>query len=240
MLFLVATLPAEKAWRIASLFIQVNRLPVRPIGFKGTVWTGSALIRYQTISGILSWHVNFDQLTQRKMILDLHWYNGSDNLKASLAISPSRFYLNVMPSYIALKPLTPLLRQDRIWLDGILKVRDLNIIIEGQKIIHAKGSLTWTGGNIRYPEGYLVKSQHFPVFNAVVYQKNKSTFVDVKDANSNITAITAQVDNKGWATVKIKRRLLDVAQEQWPRNSKPTDIVFKIKQKVLPFQLEGR
>jgi hypothetical protein len=239
-LFLVATLPAEKAWRIASLFIQVNRLPVRPVGFKGTIWSGSALIRYQSISGVLSWNISFDQWTQRRVALGLHWYNGTDNVKARLAVSPSRLYLNVMPSYVGLKPLTPLFRRQRIWLDGILKVRNLEIVTDGQKIYRAEGNLTWTGGDIRYPEGYLVKSQHFPAFGAVVYQKNQNTYVDIKDANSSINAISAEVNPEGWATVTVKRRLLDVAHEQWPNNVKATATVFKIKQKILPFQLGSR
>jgi len=233
------TLPATTAWKMARTLIPQQEIPFHVLALKGTLWNGSALLQYQTIKGVFRWRFRFDQLYLGKVDGQFDWHNRYSKIEGNLVVGVTSFVLRLKPGFIKLKPFNSLLRPEDIALDGRVLIRNFSVTISDQVVRAAKADIGWSGGEIKYPAGYETHSRFLPPYRALIRTVNGVVTLKIKDVGSTINSIEGELKPNGWATLQIRRRLLDIAKEPWPSHSRATDTIFKIKSKVLPLSKIG-
>ena len=232
--FLISTLPASLLWEKVlqqELKNNVAGLDVTSVG--GTIWLGEALVHYNGLALVVDWDVELTGLFAFTLpvSIDVNGQPGSISLSVELGLS--QIALMVDEAEIELTHLTPLVKRRRVSLDGKLMLKDLLLLVEGQKIVSLSGAGSWSGGDIAYPVGRQVHERNMPMFTVLAETNDEGlVHVGVRDSDVNFDVIDISLNVDGEAMVKVARRLLDIADEEWPKNSKETDIVFKVKKVI--------
>jgi hypothetical protein len=236
--FVVAKAPARIVWdqlKQANPSIQSSLRSVGVIvkGFNGTVWDGSALLQYKGISSILSWDIQVGKIFSLSLPVLLNVESQAGKLNAEVLPGLSGASLSVHNADLDLAMLNTALRAQRVTLDGQLIVKDVELDWDGQRIASAKGLFSWSGGDIAYPAQRAIHQRTLPAFRGVLETEGEGKVrAGIRDSGGAFDLIEANVNPEGEAMVKVKRRLLDLADEYWPQNSKEQDVVFKVKKKI--------
>lgn len=224
-------MPANFLWeRVVSPQINIKKIGLDVEKVAGTVWDGKALLRYQNISGIMAWEIEASKVLSLSLPIRLSLNSQIGEIKAHAKASLSKFELGISSAEVELKPLTPILRAQRVSLDGRLIVKDLAVVLEDQRVVSATGMASWSGGDIAYPAGREVHERTLPMFKALLQTKEKgNVHLGIRDAQATFDVIDASLSESGEGLVKITRRLLDLSNEPWSLNSREQDVVFKVK-----------
>lgn len=234
MLFLLAFVPADIVWHkgIAPQ-LQGTNIPVKVLSLNGTIWDGQALVRYQDIESIVDWEISVLGALSLELPVDLNINSqaGLVDLKASIGLGS--IYVELLTADIDLAQLTPLFRRQRVKLDGQLVAKDVRFEVVDNQFKSASGMLSWSGGDIAYPAGRQLHERTLPMFKGRLETKtNGDIILGVRDIDASFDLIEGLLDSEGSAMLTVKRRLLDLADEAWPQNSKEKDTVFKVKKNI--------
>jgi len=233
MVFLVVLFPANILWQ-RVLEPQMNLAPmgVRVEKIRGTIWQGEALINYRSIISILSWETQGAGLIGLQLPIELKVVSQAGALKSTLAIRPAGMGVLIREAEIQLAALNPVLKQNKLSLDGVLLVKDLELQLENLRPVKADGMASWSGGDIAYPAGREVHQRNLPVFRASIDTQDGVIRLAIRDAQASFDVISASLDEQGVGMMSITRRLLDLSREPWSQNSREQDVVFKVKKEL--------
>lgn len=231
--FLIATLPVGVVWGQVSPKLPLRQLQLDVKGLSGTVWNGEALISVRGIDGVLGWDISVLGLFAGQLPVDLTLKSSVGDLQTTAKLTLGGGEIYNTKGEVRLVALNPFFKGQRLTLDGDVKIENLLLSYQDGQIVAASGLLNWTGGRVKYPAGRDTHENQFPPFVATLGQKADDVVVAIRDNQSSVNSIEADLDKTGMATVRVKRRLLDVANEPWPKNSSESDVVFKLRRKVL-------
>lgn len=231
--FLIATLPASLVWKYVSPQLPLKALQLDVKGVSGTVWKGAALLQSRGIEGVLGWDILFSGFLTGAIPVDLELKSNVGTLTTNVRMFSNGIELDDTKGDVNLLSLNSLLKKQRVTLNGEFKIDRLTIGYFDGAVTAADGLFSWTGGRVEYPAGREIHGNEFPSFTGMLDQKLDITSLTIKDTESSVNAIEAVMDNTGIATLKVTRRLLDLANEPWPKNSSETDVVFKVRRKIL-------
>jgi len=232
--FLISTLPASLLWEKAlqqEVKNNVVGLDVASVG--GTLWKGEALVRYKSLAMVVDWDVDLSGLFTFTLPISIDVNGQAGNISLSVEIGLSQIALMLNKAEVELSHLTPLVKRKRVSLDGKLLLKEILLLVEDQKVVSLSGMGSWSGGDIAYPVGRQVHERNLPKFQVLAETNNEGlVHVGVRDSDVSFDVIDISLDTHGEAMVRVTRRLLDLAAEEWPKNSKETDVVFKVKKVI--------
>ncbi len=231
--FLIATLPASFVWKHVSPQLPLKSLQLDVKGVSGTAWKGYAHLHSNGIEGVLGWDILFSGLLTGSLPVDFELKSNGGTLATNARFFSDGIELDHTQGTVNLQSLNPLLKKQRVTVNGEFQINHLSIGYFDGALTAAKGLFSWTGGRVEYPAGREIHGNQFPPFTGELGQKADITSLIIKDAESSINSIEAIMENTGIATLKVKRRLLDLANEPWPKNSSENDVVFKVRRKIL-------
>nr|WP_285903134.1 type II secretion system protein N [Alkalimarinus sediminis] len=231
--FLIATLPASFVWKHVSPRLPLKSLQLDVKGVSGTVWNGAAHLRSKGVEGVLQWDIRLSGLFTGSLPVEIVIKSSAGMLTTNVRLHSNGVEVSDTKGDIALLPLNPALKRQRVTLNGTLNIDRLSVGYFDGVLTEADGLFGWTGGRVEYPAGREVHGNEFPSFTGKLSQASGITSLMIQDAESSINSIEGTMDSSGVATLKVKRRLLDLANEPWPKNSTESDVVFKIRRKVL-------
>ena len=232
--FLVATLPANFVWQsLLSPQINTRAMGLEVVSVDGTVWEGRALISYKSVSSIIDWNISVMDALSLSLPIEINVDSeiGKAQLFASIGLSQSS--LEIVKADVDVSKLSPIFQRQRVVLDGDLLVKNLRVNINEQKISSASGLASWSGGNIAYPVGRQLHERNLPSFRAELSSSAEgSVQIGVRDADAKFNVVDLNLDAEGEVMLKVTRRLLDISNEAWPKNSREQDVVFKVKKMI--------
>jgi len=233
MVSLLALFPANILWqRVLAPQTNLDALGVRVEKVQGTIWEGKALINYRSIVSILSWEVQGTGLLGLTLPVDLNLVSQAGELQSTVSIGLKTVDALIVSAEIQLAALNPVLKQQKLALDGVLLVKDLELQLENLRPVKADGMASWSGGDIAYPAGREVHQRNLPMFRANIETKEGEIRLAIRDAQASFDVISASLDEKGVGMMSITRRLLDLSREPWSQNSREQDVVFKVKKEL--------
>lgn len=230
--FLVATVPASFVWNFVSPQLPLSALQLNVDGVSGTAWDGRAFINTRGVEGVVSWDISLLGVFMAQLPVRLELKSNVGQLYTTARLFSNGLELTDTQGTINLPNLNPLLKQHRIKVNGDLNISHLTLGLFDGALTTAEGKFNWSGGRVDYPAGREIHGSEFPPFTGTLGQKAGNTSLVIKDVESSVNAIEGDMNSAGVATLKIKRRLLDLANEPWPKNSSESDVVFKIQRKV--------
>jgi hypothetical protein len=224
--FLVYTLPASFVWQFAQPHVQKNllHLNIKVNDVAGTVWHGQALVQAPHNAGVLEWQFDFSSVLA-----------GQVGAKISLNADPGTLdeqFLSIEHAQISLKRLNAYLIRQKITLDGDFQVKNVRLVRRERRIADSIGSLSWTGGTISYPAGKDIHTRELPPFKGDIHWQDQAALLGLRDDKAGFDVVTVVLDQKGWLRLNATKRLLDLADEPWPRSAKEEQSVFSLRQQV--------
>ena len=231
--FLIATLPASVVWTQLSPKLPLKQLQINVKAVSGTVWKGEALIFSKGLEGVLAWDISVLGLFAAQLPVNLNVKSNVGSLQTILRLSIDGGEITETKGNIQLAALNPLLKGQRVSLDGDVKIESLAVGYYNGIIAPARGRFTWSGGEVKYPVGRETHGNQFPPFIGLISQKADVTLLSISDNQSSVDFLDAELNALGMATLRVRRRLLDLADEPWPKNSSESDVVFKVRRKIL-------
>ena len=230
---MIAALPASFVWKYLSPELPLRSIQLNVSGVGGTVWDGHAVVSSRGIQGVLNWDISVLGLMTGKLPIALAVDSNAGELTTNVRLHSNGVEIEDTQGLINLETLNPILKRQRVTLNGQFKIDKLSASFFDGTIEDAEGLFNWTGGRVEYPAGRDIHGNEFPPFTGRLSQQADITSLIIKDKGAAVDAIEANMLKTGVATLKIKRRLLDLANEPWPKNSSESDVVFKIKRKIL-------
>lgn len=239
-IFVLATLPASVLWhRGIAPHVNLKPMQLEVEALNGTIWDGQALLNVRRIPVLLNWQFAWSELQGLAIPLAIQVESGVGNFDVITHLGLNQQTLSLYHLQLDLDALNPELRAQRVTLDGEVFVNDLVLVLAEQKIESATGRLSWSGGDIAYPAGRQIHERTMPSFNVQIETLSPGEVeLGVRDSGGRIDVIEADLEPSGVAMLRVRRRLLDIAQEPWSRgNSTEQDVVFKVKQNL--YQMMG-
>ena len=236
--FVLAKAPARVIWNETLKNNAAIQASLRSVGVlikdvEGSVWDGRALVQYKGISSIINWDMHLSEVFALHFPVAFFIESQAGELEALLTLGISEIELSVSRADVDLSAINPAIRSQRVTLDGQLMLKDVDLRFEEQKLKFAKGLVSWSGGDIAYPAQRVIHQRTLPSFRGLVDTNSDGEITaGVRDSGGAFDLIEANVSSEGEALVKVKRRLLDLADEHWPANSNEQDVVFKVKKKI--------
>jgi hypothetical protein len=231
--FLVALFPANILWQqFLSSKMNLAASGVTVAQVEGTVWEGQALIHYRELAGIVSWRARPQGLLGLSLPIDLQIVSTAGKLTSMIDVGADTLGLRVSNAEIQLAALNPVVRQQRVTLDGMLLIKDLDVALQNMRPVRASGMASWSGGDIAYPAGREIHQRNLPVFRADLSTRDEMIRLVVRDAQATFDVVSASLDANGEGLMSVTRRLLDLSREPWSQNSREQDVVFKVKKQL--------
>ncbi|WP_250658734.1 type II secretion system protein N [Alkalimarinus coralli] len=231
--FLIATLPASFVWKYLSPQLPLKPLQINVKGLSGTVWDGEAYVSSKGIEGVLDWDISLTGLFAGQLPIQLAVKSSAGTLNTDISVFSNGVELSGTKGKINLQALNTLFKRQRVTLNGDLTISSLELGYFDRAVTSATGQFDWSGGRVEYPAGREMHGSQFPPFIGKISQKGDIALMHISDTESSVNAIEAQLDRTGTATLRVKRRLLDLANEPWPKNSSENDVVFKAKRRIM-------
>lgn len=234
LLFLLATLPANFVWqRFVEPQLPLQKTGISVLAVDGSIWDGRAQIRYQQLDMIADWNVSLPDIATLSVPMELTLESHAGIARFSVLFGVSESRIELSSADIDLAYLTPVLKRQRVELSGNLMAKELAFNVVDQRIVSAEGLFSWSGGEISYPAGAQIHQRDMPSFRGQVELLDDGViYMGIRDNQASFDLIEGSLQTDGTALMKIKRRLLDLADERWPRNSQEQDVVFKVKKMI--------
>jgi hypothetical protein len=231
--FLIATLPVSLVWEQVSPQLPLKQLKINVKALSGSVWKGDALVGSKGIEGVLSWDVSVLGAVTGALPVKLSLKSTIGSLETNAKFSLNGVELADTKGKVHLPGLNPLLKRDRLTLAGDVEIENIELAVYDGVVSTANGRFSWSGGEVKYPAGREIHGGQFPPWVGLINQQSGITRLSIRDNQSSVSLLEGELDKSGMGTLKVKRRLLDLANEPWPKNSSESDVVFKVRRKIL-------
>lgn len=231
---LVVLVPAGWMWHQASAHIQLPpEIQVRQVA--GKAWSGAAAAVVAGYPVRLEWQlgapalsplavpVDFSLATSQSSVkgrVNLDW-RGSGTLDASGRLAVAEFEEIIRRSGGAM-------------IEGDVTIDQLVLSWKDGRINAADGLGRWAGGRVTWPMGNTVGRADFPPMRATLDSTADGVALVVAQENGSGPAADAEIRWSGMMELRIYKRMVDLAGQPWPASASPDDVVFRVRQPLIP------
>lgn len=231
---LVVWVPAGWLWHQISDRVSLPpQLVVQQVS--GRIWDGAAALVIAGHPVRLDWTLDWPSVTDLALPVQVNLASSQSSLSGRGRIGwPDRGVMNVRGT-IGVAEFEELIRRSGgAVIEGDVVVERLNVQWVGQRIVSASGVGLWNGGLVTWPMGKQTGQADFPPMEAILDSNQGGVIVTVSEQDGDGPAAGVSISWKGMMSVRVYKRMVDLAGQPWPDSARPGDIIFQVKQKLLP------
>ncbi|MBZ0334024.1 type II secretion system protein N [Marinobacter sp. AL4B] len=231
---LVVRMPIGWAWHQVSGQIDLPpQVQVRQVS--GRLWDGAAKVHLSGFPARLQWHLNWPSFTDLTLPLEFTVSSSQSRLQG-LARASWTGNLDVMAEgIVTVAEFKDLIRQSGgAMIEGKVAIDHLNLRWANERLQHAEGIGRWGGGLVVWPMGNQTGQAQFPPMQASLDTVDGGVAFDISEQGGDGPAADARILWNGMMEIRVYKRMVDLAQQPWSENSSPSDVVFRVKQPLLP------
>lgn len=231
--FLGLTVPLEFVW--PRLQPHLGRLPVQVESISGTVWQGQARVHANQVGKVAAtWDIDGLALLTGNLSAVVDVTGDELKLSGQVSATANEIELSDGKAFLSSKHLEPLLRQGRARLEGSFDVEPLSarFSIKDKKILDASGRILFSGGDVGFPIDGKNISATLPILVGNISKPGDNVDLQISDTEKNSIG-SGYVQPDGWASLVIRRRLIDMLGQKWPANVDEDAVIFEVSQKIL-------
>ncbi|KEF31698.1 hypothetical protein D777_02047 [Marinobacter nitratireducens] len=231
---LIVLVPAGWLWHQASAQVPLPR-QVQVNQVSGTVWDGAAGVVVAGYPVRFDWQLGWPSVTELSLPLALSVATSQSSLQGNVTVAwPMSGELNARGT-VAVAEFEDLIRQSGgAMIKGDVSIDRLNIAWADQKLSRAEGIGKWAGGAVSWPMGNQTGQAVFPPMQAIMDTTAGGVEVTVSEQGGEGPAADANLLWNGMMEVRVYKRMVDLAGQPWPDSAQPSDIVFRVRQPLLP------
>jgi len=233
-LALLALLPASFLWQ--QLRPQMQLPPeVSITQVTGSWWSGAA---DAVVSGYplrLQWQLGWPQLGEQSVPIDWQLNSARSELQGEVTLAWPGDATVTARGTLVVDEFEALIRQSGgAMIAGAVSVERFQLQWQDNRVVSASGLGQWPGGLVTWPMGANTGQARFPPMQAGLEPVNGGLELLISAIDSNGPAARASVLWSGMLDLKVYKRMLDLAGQPWPNTAQPGDVVFQVRQPLLP------
>lgn len=233
-LVLVFTVPAGWLWQRFSPYVSLP--PQVQVGtVSGQIWQGAAAVNAYNHPLRLTWDLQAPSLSNLTLPIRFSLASVSSNLQGEAVLAwPGEARVSADGS-VRVREFEQLIRRSGgALLAGDVNVERLNLGWADGQLTEARGLARWPGGEVTWPMGNGVQSANFPPMEAVLNNTNQHLSLSVSQVGQGEPAAQADIFADGMLELKVYKRLVDLAGQNWSSAAQPGDVIFRVRQPLLP------
>jgi general secretion pathway protein N len=237
LVYLVAVIvlvPAGWLWHQASAYVPLPH-QVRVQQVSGRIWDGAAGIIVSGFPVRLGWQLGWPSLTSLSLPVEISLASSQSSLDGNVTIGwPSNVQVDAR-GRLAVAEFEGLIRQSGgAMIEGEVTIDQIHLALADNKITLAEGVGRWAGGQVSWPMGNQVGQAQFPPMQANLDTTQGGVALIITEQGGDGPAADASILWNGMMEVRVYKRMVDLAGQPWPDSASPGDIVFRVRQPLLP------
>lgn len=231
---LVALVPAGWLWQQAQG--QVSLPPEIRVGqINGQLWNGVAGLSVADFPVRVEWSLGLPSLSALSLPLDFSLSTAESSVRGDALVSWNGAGEVQASGVIGVSEFEPLIRRSGgAVIEGDVTIERLNLAWADQALTRADGLGRWDGGAVTWPMGNTQGSADFPPMRATLDSSSDGITLVVSEEGGDGPAATADIRWTGMMDLRVYRRMVDLAQQPWPDSAGPGEVVFRIRQPLIP------
>lgn len=231
---LITLVPAGWLWQQAQARISLPpELQVRQVS--GQLWDGVAGLAVADYLVSLEWNLGAPSLSALALPVDFSVSTAGSSLQGDVLVSwPGSGEVNAQ-GVIEVAEFEPLIRRSGgAVIEGDVTIERLKIAWADQALTEAGGLGRWAGGTVVWPMGNSRGRAEFPPMRATLDSSSTGISLVVAEQGGDGPAASADILWNGMMDLRVYKRMVDLAQQPWPDSASPDDVVFRVRQPVIP------
>ncbi|MBE0486751.1 type II secretion system protein N [Marinobacter sp.] len=231
---LVLWVPAGWVWHQASRYVQLPpQVEVRQVS--GRLWDGAAGVVVAGFPARMHWQLGWPTISGLQLPVGFSLASSQSRVEGAASIGwPGRLDVTAR-GQIAVAEFEDLIRQSGgAMIDGLVNIDRLQLVWDGNRLQRADGLGRWDGGLVTWPMGSQTGQATFPPMQANLNTTDGGVALTVIEQGADGPAADASVLWNGMMEVRVYKRMVDLAQQPWPDTARPGDVVFRVRQPLLP------
>lgn len=231
---LVIRMPIGWAWHQVSGQLDLpSQVQVRQVS--GHLWDGTAKVHLSGFPARLQWHLNWPSFTDLTLPLAFTVSSSQSRLQGLARASWTGNFDVMAEGIVTVAEFKDLIRQSGgAMIEGKVAIDHLNLRWANERLQHAEGIGRWDGGLVAWPMGNQTGQAQFPPMQASLDTVDGGVALDISEQGGDGPAADASILWNGMMEIRVYKRMVDLAQQPWSENSSPSDVVFRVKQPLLP------
>jgi len=231
---LVIRMPIGWAWHQVSGQIDLPpQVQVRQMS--GSLWGGAAKVHLAGFPARLQWQLDWPSFTDLTLPLAFTVSSPQSRLKGMASASLAGNFEVEADGIVTVAEFKDLIRQSGgAMIDGKVVIDRLKLRWADERLQHAQGLGRWDGGLVTWPMGNQTGQAQFPPMQANLDTVEGGVALDISEQGGDGPAADASILWDGMMEIRVYKRMVDLAQQPWSENSSPSDVVFRVKQPLLP------
>ncbi|OEY65121.1 type II secretion system protein N [Marinobacter sp. X15-166B] len=229
---LLMWLPAGWLWTQARFQLMLPpQLEVQQV--TGTLWAGAAGVRFAGHPVQLTWQMGWPSAVQ--VPVDIRARSAQSILTGQVRVGWPLSVALQARGQIHVADFEPLIRQSGgALLAGDVTIDRLHLQWADHRLQQAQGSARWPGGAVSWPMGDRRQTAEFPPMAMTLQQNARGLALQVLQQGRQAPAADATILANGTLDLQVYKRLIDLAGQPWSGAANPDDVVFRVRQPLLP------
>ncbi|WP_148862300.1 type II secretion system protein N [Marinobacter fonticola] len=231
---LVFWIPAGWVWHLSR-----DSVPLPPgvavEQVSGQLWNGALQARVMGHSLQVGWHI--DGLIDEDAYLPVGWrvQTSKSSLQGEVRLTGVNAMALSADGHINISEFSrEIQRSGGAMIEGNVNVNSLSLAMTDGSLTQLNGRASWPGGQVTWPMGGSTQSAVLPAMQASVDERQGRIDLQISSADSPDPVISANLQPDGMAQIQVFRRMLDLVNQPWSGNAAPGDVVFSVRQRVMP------
>lgn len=231
---LLAWVPAGWVW---TQFGSSASLPpgVQVQQVSGTLWQGAARVEWMRRPVRLSWSLSWPDVVALRQPVDFTVETPGSRVQGGLMLGwPSSVVVDAS-GQVQVAEFEDLIRQSGgALLEGEVIIDRLRVAADDGRLQSATGLGRWPGGQVSWPMGDSRQSTDFPPMQATLADTTRGVLLTIAEEGSAEPAADATLSLDGMMAIRVYKRMVDLAGQQWSASAAPGDVIFQVQQPLLP------
>ncbi|SFR77543.1 general secretion pathway protein N [Marinobacter daqiaonensis] len=231
---LVVWMPAGWVWSQAAPRVQLPQ-GVQVQQVSGSLWQGAAGLRIQQRPVRMTWALSWPDLVELRQPLDVTLETVSSRVAGDVMLGWPASVAVDATGRIHVPEFEAMIRQaGGALLEGDVIIDRLRLSATDSGLQSATGSARWPGGEVSWPMGDTRQTTVFPPMQATLTDSTRGIFLTVSEQGRPDPAADATITYSGMMEVRVYKRMVDLAGQQWSTSAAPGDVIFQVQQPLVP------
>lgn len=231
---LVVFVPVGWLWQQARSYVPLpQEIQVQQV--TGHFWEGAAGVDVVGYPVHLSWSLGSPSLLSLSLPVEFSLATSGSRISGNGVVNSSGDGEVSASGVIDVSEFRSLIEQaGGALIDGSVRIDRLNLAWQEQRLTKADGLGTWDGGLVSWPMGNTRGRADFPPMRATLDSTSNGVSLEVAAQQGDGPAADAEIRWTGMMDLRVYKRMVDLAGQPWSESASPGDVVFRVRQPLIP------
>ncbi|HET8849288.1 MAG TPA: type II secretion system protein N [Marinobacter sp.] len=231
---LVVWLPAGWLWqKAAGQVVLPPQVDIRQVS--GQLWDGAAGVVVAGIPARIEWQLGWPDLSGLSLPVSFGVSSSQSRISGLANVAWSGHYDVNARGQIKVAEFESLIRQSGgAMIEGEVMIERFHLAGAPGRLEQADGLGRWDGGLVTWPMGNDVGQAEFPPMLAMLDTLENGLSLTIQAQEGEGPAADVSILWDGMMEIRVYKRMIDLAGQPWPDSAQPGDVVFQVRQPVLP------